>query len=107
VVCRDLSGGWEEVAESTCIPTRRSALLLKQTGCTVFGSSAGLQADVTLALDEHDRATAQLNFFGCSGTVTGTATVSGREIDAQFEGTISGSDPHCCGHVKGTFLWLR
>jgi hypothetical protein len=107
VACSDLAGGWEEVADSSCLGTRRASLLLKQTGCTVFASSAGLQADVTLALSEQDHGKVSLNFFGCTGTATGTASVNGHRIDAQFEGTISGAGPSCCGHVKGTFLWVR
>ncbi|HZF11805.1 MAG TPA: hypothetical protein VFE33_23710 [Thermoanaerobaculia bacterium] len=107
VACPDLSGGWEEVADSSCLGTRRSSLSLKQTGCTVFASSAGLQADVTLALDERDRATARLNFFGCTGSVSGTATFNGHEVNGEFEGTTSGPQSSCCGHVKGTFRWLR
>jgi hypothetical protein len=107
VACSDLSGGWEEVADSTCLGTRRASLLLRQTGCTVFASSAGLQADVTLALADIDRAKVSLTFPGCQGTATGTASVNGHKVDAQFEGTITGPGPGCCGHVKGTFLWLR
>ena len=107
VACPDLAGGWEEVADSSCLGTRRAALSLRQTGCTVFASCAGLQADVTLALSNPDRAKVSLNFFGCTGTATGTASVDGHKVDAEFEGTISGSGPNCCGHIKGTFLWLR
>jgi len=107
VVCPSLDGGWEEVANNPCLGTRRSALLLRQTGCTVVSSSAGLQADVTVALSSPDRASVNLTFFGCSGTARGTATVTDHRIDASFSGTITGSDPHCCGNVRGTFLWVR
>src|SRR4051812_43187711 len=62
VACQDLAGGWEEVAETSCLSTRRASLSLRQTGCTVFASSPGLQADVTLALSEHDRADVNLTF---------------------------------------------
>jgi hypothetical protein len=107
VACPSLDGGWEEVADSSCLGMRRSSLTLKQTGCTVFASSAGLQADATLALTSPDHGGVSLTFFGCSGTVKGTANVSDHRIEGQFEGTISGPSPTCCGHVKGTFLWLR
>ena len=107
VLCPSLDGGWEEVADNSCLGTRRAALVLKQTGCTVFASSAGLQADVTLALTRPDRGEVTLSFFGCSGTAKGTADVSGDRIDGRFEGTISGPHPYCCGNVKGSFLWLR
>jgi hypothetical protein len=107
VACSDLAGGWEEVADSSCLGTRRASLSLRQTGCTVFTSSAGLQADVTLALSEQDHAVVKLTVPGCTGTATGTASIQGHKIDGQFEGTINGAGPSCCGHVKGTFLWLR
>ena len=109
VLCSSLDGGWEEVANNPCLgtDTRRAALTLRQTGCTVFAASAGLQADVTLALSRPDRAAVSLTFFGCSGSAKGTAEVSGHRIDGEFEGTISGPHPYCCGNVKGTFLWLR
>ena len=55
VACSALAGSWEEVADNSCLGTgRRSSVSLRQTGCTVFASSSGLQADVTLALSEHD-----------------------------------------------------
>jgi len=108
VACPDLSGGWEEVADSSCLGTRRASLSLRQTGCTVFASSSGLQADVTLALDDRNSAKVQLNFFGCTGTVNGSATIfNGHEVTGQFEGTTSGPQSNCCGHVRGTFRWLR
>jgi hypothetical protein len=107
VFCPSLAGGWEEVADSTCLGTKRSSISLRQTGCTVFASSAGLQADVTLALSSHDDASVTLTFSGCSGTARGTASVSDHRIDASFAGTITGSNPRCCGNVKGTFLWVR
>ena len=48
-----------------------------------------------------------LTFPGCTGSARGTATVNGHRIDAQFQGTISGPHPYCCGNVRGSFLWVR
>ena len=108
VACSDLAGSWEEVADNSCLGTgRRAAVSLRQTGCTVFASSSGLQAEVTLALSERDQADVNLTFPGCTGSARGTATVNGHRIDAQFQGTISGPHPYCCGNVKGSFLWVR
>src|SRR5437016_1896901 len=99
VACPHLSGSWEDVAETSCLSTRRSSLSLRQTGCTVFASSPGLQADVTLALSEHDRAEVNLTFPGCTGSARGTATVSDHRVDAQFEGNLSGPHPYCCANM--------
>src|SRR4051812_27019267 len=108
VACSDLAGSWEEVADNSCLGNnRRSSLSLRQTGCTVFASSTGLQAEVTLALSDHDRAVVNLTFPGCTGSAKGTASVNDHRVDAQFEGNISGPHPYCCGNVKGSFLWVR
>ncbi len=104
--CAYLAGTWDGSFANSCGGTGSGPVVVTQVGCSFSGIIPGFGGG-TVSGEIDGRSAAFTLYFStpCSGSATGTASVSSSYVHGTFNGTSSGYG--CCGPLSGTFTLTR
>jgi hypothetical protein len=102
--CDDIAGSYDATFSNSC--GGFGIVILAQVGCTFSGLIPGFGGG-TIAGQINGRTATFTLFFAapCSGSASGTATVSRTAISGTFTGGATGFG--CCNSVSGSFVLTR
>jgi hypothetical protein len=104
--CDDVAGSYNATFSNSCGGSGTGVVIVAQVGCTFSGLIPGFGGG-TIAGEINGRSATFTLFFAapCSGSATGTATVSRTAISGTFTGGSTGFG--CCNPVTGSFVLTR
>lgn len=104
--CDDVAGTYDATFSNSCGGSGSGIVLVLQTGCTFSAVIPGFGGG-TIAGEIRGRSATFTLFFAapCSGSATGTGTVSRNSISGTFAGGATGFG--CCNPVSGSFVLTR
>lgn len=104
--CDDIAGTYNASFSNSCGGSGSGIVIVLQTGCTFSALIPGFGGG-TVAGQINGRSASFTLFFAapCSGSATGTATVSRTAISGTYAGGATGFG--CCNPVSGSFVLTR
>jgi hypothetical protein len=104
--CDDIAGSYNATFSNSCGGSGTGVVIVAQVGCTFSGLIPGFGGG-TIAGQINGRSATFTLFFAapCSGSATGTATVSHTAISGTYTGGATGFG--CCNPVSGSFVLTR
>ena len=104
--CDDVTGSYSATFSNSCGGSGTGVVIVAQVGCTFSGLIPGFGGG-TIAGQINGRSATFTLFFAapCSGSATGTATVSRTAISGTYTGGATGFG--CCNPVSGSFVLTR
>ncbi len=104
--CDDIAGTYDATFSNSCGGSGSGIVIVLQTGCTFSALIPGFGGG-TIAGQINGRSANFTLFFAapCSGSATGTATVSRTTISGTYAGGATGFG--CCNPVSGSFVLTR
>jgi hypothetical protein len=104
--CDDIAGSYNATFSNSCGGSGTGVVIVAQVGCTFSGLIPGFGGG-TIAGQINGRSATFTLFFAapCSGSATGTATVSRTAISGTYTGGATGFG--CCNPVSGSFVLTR
>ncbi len=104
--CDDVAGTYDATFSNSCGGSGTGVVVVAQVGCTFSGLIPGFGGG-TIAGEIRGRSATFTLFFAapCSGSATGSATVSRNTISGTFAGGATGFG--CCNPVSGSFVLTR
>lgn len=104
--CDDITGTYDATFSNSCGGSGSGIVVLGQVGCTFSALVPGFGGGTIAGQINGKSATFTLFFAApCSGSATGTATVSRTAIIGNFAGGATGFG--CCNPVSGSFALTR
>lgn len=104
--CRQVSGAWDASFVNSCGGSGSGVVVVAQVGCNFEALIPGFGGGNVAGQIEGDRAVFTLYFsYPCSGSATGTATITGSTLHGTYSGGATGFG--CCNPVTGSFTLTR
>ncbi len=104
--CDDIAGTYDGTFSNSCGGSGSGPVIVAQVGCTFSALIPGFGGGTVAGEIRGKSATFTLFFAApCSGSATGTATVSRNAISGTFTGGATGFG--CCNPVSGSFVLSR
>lgn len=105
--CDDVSGTYSATFSNSCGGSGSGIVIVVQAGCTFSALIPGLGGG-SVAGQIHGRSATFTLYFEapCSGSASGTATISRTAITGTFSGGATGGFG-CCNPVSGSFVLTR
>ncbi|MBK9089732.1 MAG: hypothetical protein IPL90_12060 [Holophagales bacterium] len=104
--CRQVSGTWDASFVNSCGGSGSGVVVVAQVGCNFEALIPGFGGGNVAGQIEGDRASFTLYFsYPCSGSATGTATITGSTLHGTYSGGATGFG--CCNPVTGSFTLTR
>jgi hypothetical protein len=104
--CRQLSGTYDGSFVNSCGGSGSGVVVVAQVGCNFEGLIPGLGGGNIAGQVSGESATFTLYFqYPCSGSATGTATITGTSLHGTYSGGATGFG--CCNPVTGSFTLTR
>lgn len=104
--CDDIAGTYNATFSNSCGGSGTGVVIVAQVGCTFSGLIPGFGGGTIAGQINGGSANFTLFFAApCSGSATGTATVSRTAISGTYTGGATGFG--CCNPVSGSFVLTR
>jgi hypothetical protein len=104
--CDDVTGSYNATFSNSCGGSGSGIVIVAQVGCTFNALIPGFGGGTIAGEIRGSSATFTLFFAApCSGSATGTATVSRTTISGTYTGGATGFG--CCNPVSGSFILAR
>jgi hypothetical protein len=104
--CRQVSGTYDGSFVNSCGGSGSGPVVVVQVGCNFEALIPGFGGGNVAGQITGDRAAFTLYFsYPCSGSATGTATITGSTLLGTFSGGATGFG--CCNPVTGSFTLTR
>jgi hypothetical protein len=101
-----LSGTYDGSFVNSCGGSGSGVVVVAQVGCNFEGLIPGLGGGNIAGQVSGESATFTLYFqYPCSGSATGTATITGTSLHGTYSGGATGFG--CCNPVTGSFTLTR
>ncbi len=104
--CVYVGGAWDGSFVNSCGGSGSGPVVVGQVGCSIEGLIPGFGGGTLAGQIIGNGATFTLFFSSpCSGSATGTATITSKAIHGTFSGGATGYG--CCNPVTGSFTLTR
>jgi len=99
--CQNIAGNWNAVFSNSCQQGGSGPISVVQQGCS-FSSSVQGFGNLTGSISGNSATFKVVEGADCSGTVNGSATISGNAVNGTYSGHVA-----CCDPVSGSFTLTR
>jgi hypothetical protein len=104
--CTNVSGTYDASFVNSCGGSGSGVVVVAQVGCNFEALIPGFGGGNVAGQITGDSATFTLYFsYPCSGSATGTATITGKTLHGTYSGGATGFG--CCNPVTGSFTLTR
>ena len=104
--CTNVSGTYDGSFVNSCGGSGSGVVVVAQVGCNFEGLIPGIGGGNIAGQISGNSATFTLYFtYPCSGSASGTATITGRTLHGTYSGGATGFG--CCNPVTGSFTLTR